>query len=187
MVALADGCPGLESLDLSTSTMMMSSSSTGRSSIGDTTLMKLGGMSNSQLRVLNFSCCYSITDTGIAALAAGCPLLEKLHVSHCINITDVGFSHLAACPRLQDFEANWCDAFGDVSLESLSKRCPELRLLSLVRCGRLTDAGIAHLFRCRRLRVLNLNRNMALTDTGFEGMCEPTVERPRWMHRAGEA
>ena len=42
------------------------------------------------LQYLSLRRCYDVTDDGLAVVAAGCPNIEHLNLSGCMNVTDVG-------------------------------------------------------------------------------------------------
>ena len=53
--------------------------------------------------------CYKITDAGIRAVARGCPQLQSLDIRECHNITDAGIRALATgCPQLQSLNTSGC-------------------------------------------------------------------------------
>ena len=50
---------------------------------------------------INLTCCPSISDIGVIALAAGCHQLTSINLSYCDSISDIGVSALAeGCPHL---------------------------------------------------------------------------------------
>jgi F-box/leucine-rich repeat protein 2/20 len=113
--------------------------------------------------------------------------LEHFELFSSNQISDTGFGLVAnGCKKLRVFVAPYSSMMQDASLASLAAACLDLRYVNVHHCYGLTDVGIGHLSACRHLRVLNINCIPHLTDDGIEALTEPTPQRPRWQHRAGE-
>lgn len=62
-----------------------------------------------QLRQLSLSLLPAFTDTGLVAVARGCPSLERLTLSHCSHLSDEGWAQAARLwPRLQHLNLSSC-------------------------------------------------------------------------------
>eukprot|EP00899_Mesostigma_viride_P007280 jgi/Mesvir1/16553/Mv10094-RA.1 len=104
----------------------------------------------------------SITDDSMKALAANCPLLEKLEIRWCDQVTDVGILAVASnCPRLLKVDVEKCHRVTDASLVELVQRCPDLKELSLAgsRAGNATMLAAAR--HCPNLCVLHVSTQPA--------------------------
>ncbi len=77
--------------------------------------------------------------------AACCATLTCLDVSHCA-VKDSGVLALSSvCSRLHNLNLENCSAITDVSLQSCIGGFPALRTLNIMKCSRVTVAGIAEL------------------------------------------
>ncbi|CAH0377113.1 unnamed protein product [Pelagomonas calceolata] len=103
IVALANGCPLLETLDLHSS---CSDSDAPAPALTDASLIAVGERCG-LLKSLTLSNCERFTDAGVLSLARGCPLLERVHVDNCPWFGDAAVAALAAhCPLLWNFSAD---------------------------------------------------------------------------------
>ena len=83
------------------------------------------------------------TDSGLEALANGCPLLEDLDIYYCAQITDRGIEALAVqCPAIRKISISRCPLLTDTSLHALANGCPLLEDLDMQYCEQITDRGI---------------------------------------------
>lgn len=125
-----------------------------------------------QLRSVRLSWCRSVTDAGLRALGAGCPLLERLDIEggnrevraslhlatvaalwprlrafavsrSCCECTDEGVAALAAgCPELEELSVSYCDALTDRGVEAVAAHCKSFRSFCARSCSKLTDGGL---------------------------------------------
>eukprot|EP00899_Mesostigma_viride_P004199 jgi/Mesvir1/13780/Mv15949-RA.1 len=101
-----------------------------------------------------------LSDRGISAIAAGCPLLTSLDVSRCRNVTDKSLSDVGQkCKGLQRLcVAGWQRPLAhihgaylidsdvsDKSLTVIAANCADLRHLAVVNCRQVSDATLAAL------------------------------------------
>ena len=89
ILALANGCPGLTNINVSSCGVLT-----------DAAIIALAngcpGLTN-----VNLTSCKNVTDATIIALVNGCPGLSDLDLTSCINVTDAAIVALAnRCPRV---------------------------------------------------------------------------------------
>ncbi|KAG8234507.1 hypothetical protein J437_LFUL014755 [Ladona fulva] len=103
---------------------------------------------------VDLSECPLVRDSGIALLAASCPLLTSLFLRRCHQITDNALKSIGElCPRLQELSISDCTQVTDRGLQYLSPNHhshengprPGLRYLSVSKCRCITDAGLRSL------------------------------------------
>ena len=140
----------------------------------------------SSLRALLLGMNSGVRDTGLYAVAAGCPCLTEVDVSSCRRLTDAGVMALAALP-LEHLELANCPAVTDPLLYELGAHCnldaapagvpttvSTIRHLSLGQRGfsSVSTAGLLALSPiCRSLAHLNLQGcAAAVTDAALEAL-----------------
>ncbi|XP_006155666.1 leucine-rich repeat-containing protein 29 [Tupaia chinensis] len=98
-----------------------------------------------QLRRLSLSLLPALTDTGLVAVARGCPSLEHLVLSHCSHLSDQGWAQAAgAWPRLQHLNLSSCSQLTEQTLESIGQACKQLRVLDVAMCPGINMAAVRH-------------------------------------------
>jgi hypothetical protein len=141
--------------------------------IMDSTLVALGNSCH-RLRQLDISGTES-TDAGLRAIAAGCPLLERLVAFEC----DVGPALEAiarGCPRLRVLEVAQVE-LSPATLQTLVERCPQLQKVTLSYGFGVGDEEIAAMARgCPRLTQLTL-MGYAVTEPGTSAIWEHCQKR----------
>lgn len=99
------------------------------------------------LRALSLWNVSSVSDEGLSEIAQGCHLLEKLDLCHCPAITDESLMAIAkSCPNLTYLTVESCSKIGNGSLQAVGRLCPKLKFVSLKNCPLIGDQGIASLF-----------------------------------------
>lgn len=83
-----------------------------------------------------------ITDSGILAIAHGCPGLEMINVAYCKDITDSSLISLSKCPRLNTFESRGCPSITSLGLAAIAVGCKQLAKLDIKKCHNINDAGM---------------------------------------------
>ena len=105
------------------------------------------------LKCLSLFHCDQLTDDALATLEK-LPGLERLYLSRPEKMGDGAMAHLPRLPKLKQL---WIygEAFAltDAGLQSIAL-CPQLRRLSLLACGNVTDAGVQSLARLSGLEEL---------------------------------
>jgi hypothetical protein len=106
--ALAQGCPGLQSIKLG-----------GCDEVTDAGVSALAqgpyNMGSPGLQEIDLSSCEKVTDAGVIALVQGCPGLQTIGLTGCEKVTDAGLSALAqGCPGLQFRPAQMLDVSASI-------------------------------------------------------------------------
>lgn len=115
-------------------------------SFGSAGLSILGKMCPN-LRQVDLSGLYGITDDGVVSLLESCPGgLVKLDLSGCINLSDESILTLARLhgETVKVLNLNGCRRITDASLLAIANSCPLLNDLDISNCP-ITDSGIAAL------------------------------------------
>jgi hypothetical protein len=149
VMILCDGCPQLESLDL-----------TYTKKLTNKAMASIGRLK--QLRVLHIRNTPSITDEGVGELS-GLSHLESLKLDGCKKLTDASAPAIAQLKNLRILDLSSTQV-SDVGITQLSA-LPKLEVLTLFQVG-LTDEGVSAIAKLRNLRVLTLG---GCSDAGFTG------------------
>nr|XP_019704024.1 F-box protein SKP2A isoform X4 [Elaeis guineensis] len=127
------------------------------------------------LRDLDLSKSFRLTDCSLYSLANGCPRLTKLNISGCSAFSDSALAYLTSycrnlkslnlcgcgraatdralqaiaynCSQLQTLNLGWCEGVSDDGVTSLASGCPDLRALDLCGCVLITAAACHDLSR----------------------------------------
>lgn len=150
---LLEICPNLTKISLASNTQITYS--------GWSALQKLR-----HLQSLDISRCFQITDEEFKLIMQASRMVTHLHVQECTKLTDQAFYELGRnMPKLTDLDLSRCN-ISDVALSSLVAHCRQLVTLTLVRCPKLTDRGIAEAARnAPFLQVLNITKCSMTPDT----------------------
>jgi F-box and leucine-rich repeat protein 2/20 len=178
IVALAEGCPKLESISI---TDMVGLTDAGVKAFGNCSLLEF----------VDFSSCQRINGTGMLALGKGCPLIRSVDLACCNNladkaliglgkgchkleiidigatkVTDGGLIALAArCPKLRGINLDMCNHMGCEGLIALSVLCPLLQSVNLINCKCLTDEGVMAVHdNCKMLVHLGLDCSRGVSE-----------------------
>uniref|UniRef100_G3SXY1 F-box/LRR-repeat protein 15-like leucin rich repeat domain-containing protein n=1 Tax=Loxodonta africana TaxID=9785 RepID=G3SXY1_LOXAF len=96
-----------------------------------------------QLRRLSLSLLPEFTDTGLVAVARGCPSLEHLVLSHCSLLSDEGWAQAAGSwPRLQHLNLSSCSQLTEQTLDTIGQVCKQLRVLDVAMCPGISMAAV---------------------------------------------
>jgi hypothetical protein len=131
VAALAMGCPCLETVAV----------------CGDifTNANLLALARNGVLKSLNLFRCSRVTDQGLQAVIALCPLLEKVDLRYCIQFTDPTLTALGQrCPHLCELIMNYT-SITHIGLQAVAAGCPLLARLGINGCRGVARAvtGVA--------------------------------------------
>lgn len=70
------------------------------------------------LRILNLSCCESVTDDAIAAIASSCKKLQCLKLESCASVTEKNLHLLgSSCVLLEELDLTDCRGINDTGVE----------------------------------------------------------------------
>ncbi|KQK06154.1 F-box protein SKP2A isoform X2 [Brachypodium distachyon] len=158
------------------------------------------------LRELDLSRSFRLTDRSLYALAQGCPRLTRLNISGCSSFSDSALIYLSChcqnlkclnlcgcvkaatdgalqaiarnCVQLQSLNLGWCEDITDEGVTSLASGCPDLRALDLCGCVLITDESVVALASgCRHLRSLGLYYCQNITDRAMYSLANSCVKR----------
>ncbi|KAK2981781.1 hypothetical protein RJ640_010298 [Escallonia rubra] len=125
------------------------------------------GLCCSQLIELDLYRSVGIMDTGILAIAHGCPGLEMVNIAYCKEITDHSLMSLSRCSKLNTLETRGCPLITSLGLAAIAVGCKQLAKLDIKKCYNINDAGmipLAHF--SQNLRQINLSYS-SVTDVGL--------------------
>ncbi|KAL5064475.1 hypothetical protein RYX36_026212 [Vicia faba] len=127
--------------------------------LGDTLL---GIRLSSNLKVLNFRMCRSVSDTSIVAIAMGCTLLEEWNLALCHEVRISGWQAVGLyCQNLKTLHVNRCRNLNDNGLQALRDGCRSLSVLYLNGCVHVTPFAL-ELFKSHRANVCIKDEEKAL-------------------------
>ena len=86
--------------------------------------------------------CTGITDSGISAVARGCPGLEMINIAYCKDITDSSLISLSKCSSLNTVESRGCPLITSLGLAAIAVGCKQLVKLDIKKCINIDDAGM---------------------------------------------
>ncbi|XP_004510720.1 F-box/LRR-repeat protein 12 [Cicer arietinum] len=108
---------------------------------------------SSSLKILNFRMCRTVSDTSIAAIAKGCPLLKEWNLALCHEVRISGWQAVGLyCQNLKRLHVNRCRNLNDNGLQALRDGCRSLSILYLNGCVRVTPFAL-ELFKSHRANV----------------------------------
>ncbi|XP_024852523.1 F-box/LRR-repeat protein 4 isoform X1 [Bos taurus] len=114
-----------------------------------------------KLRTLDLWRCKNITESGIAELASGCPLLEELDLGWCPTLqSSTGcFARLAhQLPNLQKLFLTANRSVCDTDIEELASNCTRLRQLDILGTRMVSPASLRKLLEsCKDLSLLDVS------------------------------
>ncbi|XP_008810900.1 F-box protein SKP2A-like [Phoenix dactylifera] len=157
------------------------------------------------LRDLDLSKSFKLTDHSLYSLANGCPRLTKLNISGCSAFSDSALAYLTSycrnlkhlnlcgcvraatdralqaiaynCSQLETLNLGWCEGVSDNGVTSLASGCPDLRALDLCGCVLITDESVIALANgCPRLRSLGLYFCQNITDRAMYSLANSLVK-----------
>lgn len=92
------------------------------------------------LSQLSLAGCTALTDRALVAIARMCPNLRSLSLAGCSQsgLTSGGLAYLALhCTQLEQVRLGGCSQLTSTAVLALAENCPQLQVLTLVRCGRV--------------------------------------------------
>ncbi|KAI7979487.1 F-box/LRR-repeat protein 3 [Camellia lanceoleosa] len=134
--------------------------------ITDDGLMHIG-MCCSKLIELDLYRSEGIKDTGIQAIARGCPGLEMINLAYCKDISDSSLLSLSKCWKLNALESRGCPLITSFGLAAIATGCKQLTKLDIKKCYTVNDAGMIPLSHfSQNLKQINLSYS-SVTDVGL--------------------
>ncbi|KAK1668639.1 hypothetical protein QYE76_056798 [Lolium multiflorum] len=162
------------------------------------------------LRELDLSRSFRLSDRSLYALAHGCLHLTRLNISGCSNFSDAALIYLTSqcrnlkclnlcgcvraasdralqaiarnCGQLQSLNLGWCDTVTDWGVTRLASGCPELRAVDLCGCVLITDESVVALANgCPHLRSLGLYYCQNITDRAMYSLAANSRIRSKGM------
>ncbi|GJN05003.1 hypothetical protein PR202_ga22596 [Eleusine coracana subsp. coracana] len=108
------------------------------------------------LQKLNLCGCQLITDSGLTAIARGCPDLISLDISVLRMIGDMALAEIGeGCPKLKEIALSHCPEVTNVGLGHLVRGCQQLESCQMVYCRQISSAGVATIVSsCSKLKKL---------------------------------
>jgi len=117
-----------------------------------------------KLTSLDVSFCQTVTDEPLKSWA-NLQGLERLFMSHCRSITNDGIRSLNTLPKLKQFHLSSShQLITDEGVELIAAQFPNLEILDLSYCKKITDAGIQHLSQLKSLQTLDLSCCPSISD-----------------------
>jgi len=85
----------------------------------------------------------SIGDKGLSEVAKGCHMLETLDLCHSSSITNTSLIAIAeGCPNLTTLNIESYSMIGNEGLQAVAKLCPKLHSISIMDCPLVGDPGV---------------------------------------------
>ena len=95
-----------------------------------------------QLKLFTLFRCTGITDSGILAIARGCPGLEMINIAYCKEITDYSLMLFSKCTKLNTIECRGCPHITSLGLATIAAGCKQLTKLDIKKCYKIDDTGM---------------------------------------------
>jgi hypothetical protein len=132
----------------------------------------------SNLKILNLSKNYVITDVHLIIIVENCCELTELNLTYCSRLTQDSFLAIGKCCRkLVKLHLSYCDLLNDFALATILENCIQMRELILTGCLLLTDYSLIQLVElssfgisCEDLRILGVSGCHKFTEAGFYGL-----------------
>ncbi|XP_064618492.1 uncharacterized protein LOC135482435 isoform X2 [Lineus longissimus] len=136
--------------------------------LDDVAFEKLSKKCAYELEEMQISECNSVTDTGFKTFAEGLPNLKILHASAMYKVTAFGLSKLGQLKNLTHLYLSHNTGVSDSVLYRISQGCSEIRLLELIGCHQVTDAGMQCVSSLTKLESLNISYLHQIKDVSLE-------------------
>ena len=90
---------------------------------------------------LELNQCDALCSASMANLPLLAPALQALSLKGCCAIDEMAAPHIASCTKLQLLDLAWV-GIDDNTLRLLAEACPQLQVLGLSCCAKITDKGL---------------------------------------------
>ena len=122
---------------------------------------------HNDLKCINISSCYKITNIGFNTIIKCCKNLRRLDAKMLSNLTDDCVVSIEHDTTLESLDIGY-SFLTDIGLTTLVTKCPKLQRLDLGFCKNLSDQAVIAISKtCINLKELILNRCKKITDTGI--------------------
>lgn len=133
-----------------------------------------GGLGKLSIRGWNSDC--RITDSGLKAIAHGCPSLKIFSLWDVSTVGDEGLIEIASgCRHLEKVDLCKCPSISDKALIAVAKNCPNLTELSIESCPKIGNEGLQAIGKlCPNLRSVSIKHCLGVGDQGIAGLLSST-------------
>eukprot|EP00933_Yihiella_yeosuensis_P057723 TRINITY_DN5774_c0_g1_i4.p1 TRINITY_DN5774_c0_g1~~TRINITY_DN5774_c0_g1_i4.p1 ORF type:complete len:349 (+),score=60.74 TRINITY_DN5774_c0_g1_i4:67-1113(+) len=143
-------------------------------SVTNDTLKALPKLLN--LESLNLDGCQDVDDDGLVAVAQRFPGLRRFSVYWNVKATDKGIGRVLRaqpCGNLQELCLSGCKHITDETVQRITGRARQLRVLDITRCPKVTATGIVLICEClEQLKILRLYAMAQLDPPAFKALGE---------------
>ncbi|CAO3638473.1 unnamed protein product [Mucor fragilis] len=118
-----------------------------------------------QLRILELTNVFGITDRTVDCITQAAPKIRNLVLNKCVHLTDLGIEHLARLGRyLHYIHLGSCKNITDQAIIQLTSKCTRIRYIDLASCHKLGDATVAALAALPKLKRIGLVKCHRITN-----------------------
>ncbi|KAI9322188.1 hypothetical protein BX666DRAFT_2016963 [Dichotomocladium elegans] len=128
-----------------------------------------------QLRILDLTGNYAITDDAIKCVLAVAPKIRNLVLNKCMHISDESVLAICRLGRyLHYLHLGHCQRITDCSIIQLARYCTRIRYLDLANCIQLTDRSVIELATLPKLKRIGLVKCVNITDQSIIALTSHT-------------
>ncbi|KAK9130682.1 hypothetical protein Sjap_011169 [Stephania japonica] len=111
----------------------------------------------------------SVGDDGLREIASNCRMLEKLDLCQCPEISGKGLAAIAkGCPNLTSLTIDSCPNIDNEGLQAIGKLCSKLESVAIKNCRVIGDQGIATLLSSTQNTLLKIKlQDLEITDVSL--------------------
>lgn len=129
-----------------------------------------GGLGKLSIRGSNSS--HGVTNSGLSAIARGCPSLKSLSVWNVSSIGDEGLFEIAnECHVLEKLDLCQCPSITNKGLIAIAENCPNLTTLSIESCANIGNDSIQAIAQgCTKLESISIKDCPLVGDQGLASL-----------------
>ncbi|BGP22064.1 SCF E3 ubiquitin ligase complex F-box protein grrA [Rhodotorula toruloides] len=125
-----------------------------------------------QLRYLDLTACYGLTDAAIAGIVKYCPKLRNFILGKCHRLTDESLYAICGLGKyLHHLHLGHVSGITDRAVTAVARACMRMRYVDLAYCSNLTDLSVfelaANLSRLKRIGLVRVNN---ITDAAIQSL-----------------